>query len=401
MPYGGLTGALPQRLTQVGRALTYATSLEETLRLTVECARDLLESGPILLMLKNNEGLLEIRASHGFDESTRRRFAGPMDELLIERLQDVFGPIAAELFVGVPLVVGGEVTGLLAATRAPDSDPAEAEWLLSALADQASIALEPARDAEAAALIRSQLKSVEAVATSREQALRVISHDLRTPLSTMVSYAELLDSGMLGPLSERQHAAIGHMRESGRHLIALLQNVLEMTRLTAGVIEIEPRAFDLATAVREAVDVAVAPRAPAHRIEIQADKEVIVYADPVRVRQVIIQLFDNAIKYTPAGCRISAACCQEAVEGRPYGTLRIEDNGPGIEPEKLEQIFEPYQRAVNRSGDIPAGSGLGLAIARTLLQQMGGGIDVTSRVGQGTTFTIRLPLPGPVDIAPG
>jgi signal transduction histidine kinase len=380
------------RLTQVGRALTYATSLDEVLRLTVECAADLLASEPVLLMLKNHEGVLEIRAAHGFAESERRRMAGPMDELLVERLQDVFGAEAAERFVGVPLVVSGEIIGLLAATRPAAAEHATAEWLLTTLADQASIALETARHAEARARLENRLQAAEAAELAKDQALRILSHDLRTPLSTILSYGELLDSGMLGPVNERQRAALGRMRESGQHLIGLLQNVLEMTRLTAGAVQLQLREFDVVSAVREAVGIAVAPGGVRHEFEVLSGEPVLVVADPVRVRQVIIHLIDNALKYTPAGTQIRLACSTQQVDGTSYGVVEFEDNGPGIPADRLVVIFEPFQRAAAESGSTPPGTGLGLAIARTLVQQMGGSIDARSTIGQGTVFTIRLPV---------
>jgi signal transduction histidine kinase len=380
------------RLTQVGRALTYATSLDEVLRLTVECAADLLAAEPVLLMLKNHEGVLEIRASHGFAESERRRMAGPMDELLIERLQDVFGAEAAERFVGVPLVVSGEIIGLLAATRPPAAEHARAEWLLTTLADQASIALETARHAEARANLENKLKAVQAAETAKDQALRILSHDLRTPLSTILSYGELIDSGMLGPVNERQRAALGRMRESGQHLIALLQNVLEMTRLTAGVVQLQLREFDIVSAVREAVDIAVTPRGVSHKFDLLPCGPVPVFADPVRVRQVIIHLIDNALKYTPAGTRVRLTCSTHEVDGISYGVVQFEDNGPGIPADRLAVIFEPFERAGEATGSAATGTGLGLAIARALVQQMGGSIEASSTVGQGTVFTLRLPV---------
>lgn len=385
------TDAVP-RLTRVGRALTYATSVDEALRLTVECAADLLGTDPVLLMLKNDEGVLEIRAAHGFEPELRPPFAEPMDELLIERMRDIFGAEAAERFLGVPLVVGGQVTGLIAAIRRADADERHAEWLLSALADQASMALETARHAEARTRLEQQLELAEAAASTKDDALRILSHDLRTPLSTIVSYTELLDSGMLGPVNERQRGALGRMRESGQHLIALLQNVLEMTRLTAGAIELDERPFDLGAALREAVDVTVAPGSSEHVFAIHAMEPITVVADPVRLRQVFIHLIDNVLKYTPAGTHVAIGCAVDRDHSPGQAVVSFADDGPGIPAERLPTIFEPFRRGTERAENAPAGSGLGLAIARALLREMGGSIVVDSIVGRGTTFTIRLPL---------
>ncbi|HEX6558904.1 MAG TPA: ATP-binding protein, partial [Longimicrobiales bacterium] len=361
-------GDVVPRLTQVGRALTYATSVDEALRLTVECAADLLGTDPVLLMLLNDEGALEIRAAHGFEADSQHRFAEPMDELLIDRLRAIFGAAAAERFIGVPLVVAGQITGIIAATRAPDSDERHAEWLLSSLADQASVALDTARQADARARLETRLEQAEAAISTKDHALRILSHDLRTPLSTIVSYTELLDSGMLGPVTDRQRSALGRMRESGQHLIGLLQNVLEMTRLTAGAIQLEPQPFDLRSALREAVDVAVRPGASQHSFSIHAEQPIAAFADPVRVRQVFIHLIDNVLKYTPPGTHVALECTLNGAGDGRRALVRFKDDGPGIPPDQLARIVEPFHRAQNGANRGPPGSGLGLAIARALIE---------------------------------
>lgn len=146
------------------------------------------------------------------------------------------------------------------------------------------------------------------------------------------------------------------------------------------------------SAVREANGIAVAPGRVSHEFEVLSGGPVLVFADPVRVRQVIIHLIDNALKYTPAGTRIRLACNTQLVDGTSYGVVEFEDNGPGIPADRLVVIFEPFQRAGAESGSATPGTGLGLAIACTLVQQMSGSIDARSTIGQGTVFTIRLPV---------
>lgn len=238
-----------------------------------------------------------------------------------------------------------------------------------------------------------RVEAAEAAASLKDHALRVLSHDLRTPLSTIVSYTELLDAAMLGPVTDRQRAALARMRDSGHYLIALLQNVLEMTRLTAGAIELQPRAFDVVSALREAVDVAVTPGVHGHQFVVTENGPLAVFADPVRVQQVFIHLLENVLKYTPPGTRVELTCDREEVAGGTRAVIRFADNGPGIPADRLPAVFEPFARATDAgTEETTPGSGLGLALARGLLEQMGGSIDVTSEVNRGTTFTIRLPL---------
>jgi phosphoserine phosphatase RsbU/P len=383
-----------RKLTEVSRALTYATSLADVLRLAVDRAAELLEAEQAVVMLTDADGLLQVRAAHGVDDELVREFHEPLNETLIGRLQGLFGGVRQECFLGVPLVVQGEVTGLLAVLRSTDEPCTDAdEWLLSALADQAAMALENARlEEEVRQEMQERVRAMEGVTEAKERALSTLAHDLRSPLTAVDSYSELLEMEMLGPVTDRQREALGRIRMSGRHLLAVLESVLEMARLNAGVVTLRTQSVRLVEVLEEATQM-VLPSATARDQVLGSEVAVspVVRADADRLRQVLVNLLDNAIKYTSTGGSIRARTSVLERGGRRWGGVSVSDSGLGIAPEDLEAVFLPYYRI---AGNEP-GTGLGLAISRELVRNMGGDIDVESKIGCGSTFTVCLPLAGP------
>jgi phosphoserine phosphatase RsbU/P len=382
-----------RKLTEVSRALTYATSLADILRLTVDRAAELLEADQAVVMLTDEDGLLHVRAAHGVEDERIREFREPLNETLVGRLQGLFGGVSAECFLGVPLVAHGAVTGLLAAVRSNGEPCTEAdEWLLSALADQAAVAFENARlEEEARRQTQVHVREVQSVNEAKERALSTLAHDLRSPLNAVESYSELLEMEILGPVTDRQREAIGRIRKSGRHLLAVLENVMEMARLSAGAVRLQERPVRVAEVAEEAVQMVLhTATAKAQSLEVEAAPALVVQVDPDRLRQVLVNLIGNAIKYTPreGSVRLRASAVERG--GRAWGAIAVADTGPGIAPDQREAIFQPYYRILRT--DAEPGTGLGLAICQELVRHMGGEIEVESEVGRGSTFTVRLPL---------
>jgi signal transduction histidine kinase len=198
---------------------------------------------------------------------------------------------------------------------------------------------------------------------------------------------------ILGPVSERQLEALGRIRMSGRHLLAVLENVLDMTRLSAGALRIHAAPVPVGAVVEEAV-LMVRPGAAARNQSVALGElpKITLSADPDRLRQVLVNLIGNAVKYTPPSGSIAVGAAALDRDGRRWGLVVVEDTGPGIPAERLQAIFEPYFRLPGAEADAPEGLGLGLAISRELVRQMGGDIDVESEPGRGSRFTVRLPL---------
>ncbi|HEU0012793.1 MAG TPA: HAMP domain-containing sensor histidine kinase [Longimicrobium sp.] len=389
-PETGLPGfAQLRRLTEVSRALTYTTSLEQVTRLAVERGAELLDAPAAVLLLADADGLLHVRAAHGVGDERVDRFREPLAGELDERLQGLLA-VAADCYAAVPLVVGGAVTGVVAvATRHPPS-PAE-EALLSALADQAAVALENARlGGEVRLEMEERLRAVEGATTAKDRALATLAHDIRTPLGAIEGYCANLADEVYGPVNDRQRETLGRVRMSGRHLLSLLDNVMDMARLDAGVLRVEAGPVRLADVAREAVHLlvpAAAARLQALRLGPVAD--VVVTADHAHLRQVLVNLVGNAVKFTPQD---GAVTVSTAARGA-WGEVRVADTGPGIPEAERAAILEPYYRSEGTAGT--PGVGLGLAISHALVQRMGGELEIESRVGAGSTFIVRLPAREP------
>jgi phosphoserine phosphatase RsbU/P len=380
-----------RRLTELSRALTYTTSLDQVTRLTVERGADLLGASAAVLMLADADGLLHVLAAHGVSHELVSRFRAPLGDEVIGRLRGLLA-VADECFLAVPLIVGGAVTGLVAvATR--QACTAADETLLSALADQAAVALENARlGGEVRVEMEERLRASEGATSAKDRALATLAHDIRTPLGAIDGYCELLQEEVHGPINDRQRETLGRVRMSGRHLLSLLDNVMEMARLNAGVLRVGAEPVDLTEVAREAVHLLI-PTADAklQTLQLRRPARLTVTADHARVRQVLVNLIGNAVKFTPEGGSITVRTARRTHDGAPWGEIRVTDTGPGIPEADRAAIFEPYYRSEGTAA-LP-GVGLGLAISQALVRQMGGLLEVESEVGAGSSFIVRFPCP--------
>jgi phosphoserine phosphatase RsbU/P len=379
-----------RRLTEISRALTYTTSLEQVMRLTVERGAELLAAPAAVLMLADAEGLLQVRAAHGIPEDRVARFGAPMTDEVIERLQGLLD-VADEFLVAVPLVVGGAVTGLVAvALLRPSTAPDES--LLSSLADHAAVALENARlGGEVRQAMEERLRASEGATDAKDRALATLAHDIRTPLGAIDGYCAIIEEEIYGSINDRQRETLGRVRMSGRHLLSLLDNVMEMARLNAGVVRMNCEPVDLRVVAREALHILIpAADAKLQALHLGKSQSVVAMGDHARARQVLVNLIGNAVKFTPPDGSITVTVRKRLVAGLVVGEIRVRDTGPGIPEAERAAIFEPYYRSEGTA--TAPGVGLGLAISHGLVQQMGGELEVESEPGAGSTFVLRLPL---------
>ncbi|MFL5607648.1 MAG: sensor histidine kinase, partial [Gemmatimonadaceae bacterium] len=221
--------------------------------------------------------------------------------------------------------------------------------------------------------------------------LAAMSHELRTPLNAIGGYVQLLEMGIHGPVTPEQQEAHGKVARSQRHLLRLINEVLNLARIEAGGVHYDLRRV----AVREIVDAVlpmVEPQLTERGLSIDVDvpDALAVRADKDKAEQVLLNLLGNAVKFTPRGgsVRVEAS----APPGEPRRVrLSVEDSGVGIAADRLDQIFEPFVQVNVDPARRGEGSGLGLAISRDLARGMGGELTATSRVGKGSTFTLELP----------
>ena len=358
-------------------------------RLTVQRGAALLGMPAAVLMLPDEDGVLRVRAAHGISEDLVARFSVPLSDEIVGQLQGLFG-VPEDCVTAVPLIVAGEVTGLVAVASDRSTSAAD-EWLLSAVADHAAVALENARYGGVARMaMEERLRASEGATSAKDRALKTLAHDIRTPLGAIEGYCGILEAEVYGDINERQRETIGRVRMSGRHLLSLLENVMDMARLDAGVLTVDTEPTRMVDVAREAFQLVIpAAEARLHDFTMTVVADVVVTADPERLRQVIVNLLGNAVKFTPEGGEITLSTHACVVGGGGGGEVRIHDSGPGIASEEQAVIFEPYYRS-EAVGQTP-GVGLGLAISHALITQMGGELAVESAPGTGTTFIVRLP----------
>ena len=247
---------------------------------------------------------------------------------------------------------------------------------LEELVAQRTVELAVARDRAEAA---DRLKSVF---------LATMSHELRTPLNSIIGFTGLLAQGMGGPVTEEQARQLGMVKSSASHLLSLINDVLDLSKIEAGQIELEMTSFDLGAAIRRVADL-VKPLAEKKglALAVAADADVGgVTSDRRRVEQVLLNLLSNAVKFTDAG----EVTVRAARRGADY-EIGISDTGVGIKPEQLPKLFRPFQQLDSGPTRRAEGTGLGLSISRNLAEKLGGSLSVASEWGHGTTVTFVLP----------
>ncbi|HUQ46685.1 MAG TPA: GAF domain-containing sensor histidine kinase [Gemmatimonadaceae bacterium] len=313
-----------------------------------------------------------------------------------DRQLNILRSLGMTSYMVVPLKARGRLLGSITFISANPAVRYAPKDLLFAedLAGRAAIAMDNARLYKEAQKAREESLEAEARATLADRAktdfLATMSHELRTPLNAIAGYAELLELGMRGPVSNQQREAIARIRRSQQHLLGIVNDILTFAKTETGRIPIhlEP------TAVRAAIDSAhflVEPMFEACEIDFQIeldDRELSVIADRERLQQILVNLLSNAGKFSERGgpVRVTAEPRDHLV------AIMVTDKGKGIEKSLQETIFEPFMQISAGLTRTAEGSGLGLAIGRELARLMGGDVTVESEPGAGSTFTLTLPL---------
>jgi sigma-B regulation protein RsbU (phosphoserine phosphatase) len=358
-----------RQLTEVSRALTNAVSLEEVVRLTVERAAEMMGAERAALLLADDRGELMLQAWHNVSADLCDRFRQPNAEDLGTRLAGLLG-VEPGRTLGVPLVATGQVIGVLAVAEPPPPLAGEGEWLLSALADQAAVALEKARLDETSAF--------------RERLMGIVGHDLRNPLQAIQ-----LAAARLMRQDSREEAEVRLVRQienSSSRMANMIEQLLDFTRSRlGGGFSLSPEKLDLAE-LCQAVNQEMETAYPRSTLHFDCSGQLLGEWDRDRLWQVISNLIANAIQHgAPEGT------IRVVVEGRvEVVQVSVHNEGPPIPAELLPTLFSPFRRADSgRRGG--RGLGLGLYIAEQIVRAHGGKINVESVEGVGTTVAFELP----------
>jgi GAF domain-containing protein len=404
-------------LGEVGRALSSTLDLETVLQTIVLRANELAgTAGCTIWEYDEAREQFRLRVSHYTDESDTAllQALGQMATIpkgpgvttqVVERRQPVQipditaagayehpirGPLIEaghRALLGVPLLSEDEVIGVLTVTRkAPGEFPPETVRLLQTFATQSALAIQNAR------LFREiEIKSreLEVASQHKSEFLANMSHELRTPLNAIIGFSEVLTQRMFGDLNEKQEEYLKDIYASGQHLLSLINDILDLSKIEAGRMELELTDFDLPTAVDNALTL-VRERAGRRGIALhQAVDQRLgqIRGDERKIKQVLLNLLSNALKFTPEGGRVDV----RATVSDGTAEVSVSDTGVGIAPEDQEVVFEEF-RQVGTADKKVEGTGLGLALSRKFIELHGGRIWVQSQLDVGSTFTFRVPV---------
>lgn len=389
---------------EITEAVGQASALEEIYRLALDGLRRGLTVDRASVLLFDSHGVMRFQAWSGISEGYREEVDGHSpwsadttdpealviadvgaDEDLAADLRETILSEGIRAMAFIPLVSRGQLLGkFMLYFDAPHEFQADELELSRTIAGTVAFAISRVRDEWA---IREAKEEAEAANAAKAQFLGVMSHELRTPLNAIGGYVELLELGIHGEPTAAQRQALERIRTNQRHLLGLINDILSFAKLEAGQVEIVTGPCSVAE-ILTGLEALVSPLASAKDIEctLSGADDLFVLADDERLNQILLNLVANAIKFAPRGgwVRLTSERVRDEV------LIRVQDNGPGIAPEKQGTIFEPFVQA-DRSLHFPQdGVGLGLAISRELARGMNGELEVESEPPNGAAFTLRL-----------
>ncbi|MDQ2913891.1 MAG: GAF domain-containing protein, partial [Chloroflexota bacterium] len=303
------------------------------------------------------------------------------------RVREILIRLGYRSLLAVPLLREDRLLGGLAVNRKNAGEFApEVIDLMKTFATQSALAIQNARLFRE---IEVKSRQLEVASQHKSEFLANMSHELRTPLNAIIGFSEVLSERMFGEVNDKQAEYLSDILESGRHLLSLINDILDLSKIEAGRMELEPSEFDLPSAIENTL-ILVRERAQRREITLRhtVDERLgVIRADERKLKQVLLNLLSNALKFTPEGGRIDVRA------GMHDGVTEISvtDTGVGIAPEDQEAVFEEFRQVGTASRKVE-GTGLGLAISRKFIELHGGRIWVKSHVGTGSTFAFTLPL---------
>ncbi|MBI2492481.1 MAG: GAF domain-containing protein, partial [Candidatus Rokubacteria bacterium] len=307
---------------------------------------------------------------------------GVVSPVRVVMIRRGYRSLLAVPFVAEERIVGGLVVWRQEAGRFPDN----VVNVLQTFATQSALAIQNARLFEE---LEEKSRQLEVANRHKSEFLANMSHELRTPLNAIIGFSEVLVERMFGELNEKQDEYLKDIFASGRHLLSLINDILDLSKIEAGRMELELARFDLPAAIDNALTL-VKGRAANHGIALSlaADPRLGEFVgDERKIKQVLVNLLSNAVKFTPEGGRVEV----RAAPANGGVQVAVTDTGVGVAPEDQEAIFEEFRQVGTDYAKKREGTGLGLALTKRFVELHGGKIWVESEPGQGSTFTFTLP----------
>ena len=303
-------------------------------------------------------------------------------------LRDLAGAAAYLSVLSVPMLLEGKPIGAITVTGAEAGafTPRQIE-LLQTFAEQAVIAIQ---NAHLFREIREKSAQLEVANRHKSEFLANMSHELRTPLNAIIGFSEALSDQMFGEVNEKQLEYLKDIHESGRHLLSLINDILDLSKIEAGRMELEVSTFHLPSALTNAMTL-IRERAQRHgiRLGLEVDEQLAEFSgDERKFKQIMLNLLSNAVKFTPDGGQVDVSA--KRLNGQLEVAVR--DTGIGIAPEDQTAVFEEFKQVGRDRLKKAEGTGLGLALTKRFVELHGGAIRLDSAPGKGSTFTVSLPL---------
>jgi signal transduction histidine kinase len=310
-------------------------------------------------------------------------------ELRLRHPYSRFRALRSRSFLVIPMLARGRPVGVLSADNKVSGEPIlpQTVELLQTFASHAAVAVDNARLFRE---IEDKGRQLEIANRHKSEFLANMSHELRTPLNAIIGFSEMLLERMFGGLNEKQEEYLRDVLSSGRHLLSLINDILDLSKIEAGRMELELGRFSLPLALENALTL-VRERASRHGITLSLDVASGVgdfVGDERKLKQILLNLLSNAVKFTPEGGRVAV----RALPADGCVEISVSDTGVGIAPEDQEVIFEEFRQVGADYASKREGTGLGLTLTRKFVELHGGQIWVKSEVGKGSTFTFTLPV---------